>query len=213
MQATQWLDKVGGVIKSPVTPTCKSQRGGRIIDYIVIDKRISAAVSIWTDLSFPGSPHSPVILRMNTIESRKLALFLIRPSLMPLDQPLGCSAQPPAVVAVPALSAAKADIAQLQSESRGSMDAAFTEVMQYLEKEWCQLACLPVGNSTCSPHGPTFNRIRLFQGCRSMESAELTMSGLGCASSPTAGWRWPESYADAAPLGCYQRQRRTGGMP
>ena len=91
MQASHWLNTVGGTIKSPSTPTCKSQSGGRVIDYIVVDRRISAAISIWTDLSFPVSPRSPVVLRMNTLESRKLALFLIRPSLMPFDQPYSCS--------------------------------------------------------------------------------------------------------------------------
>ena len=57
-QATGWLATVGGVFQAPTTPTCRSLNGGRTIDFVVLDNRLAAVESIWTDLCFPGSLQS-----------------------------------------------------------------------------------------------------------------------------------------------------------
>ena len=80
----------GGAIRAPALPTCKSLNSGRVIDYVVIDQRFAAALQVWTDVSFPGSPHSSVVLRLDAVESRRRALVLRRPKPLPLDRPAGC---------------------------------------------------------------------------------------------------------------------------
>ena len=165
-QASRWLAKIGGVIKAPNVPTCRSLNGGRVIDFVVVDKRIAGAVTLWTDLAFPGSPHSPVVVRLNTLETRKMALFLMRPASLPPDQPQGCSFAAPIGADAKVLSDAKKCLeAQQGHVVPAPIDAAFSEVIMSVETEWCEI-CGQV-DSTGQPlrtaggraRGPLFKRI------------------------------------------------------
>ena len=54
--ARAWLNKLGGTIVAPSSPTCRSSDGGRVIDFFIIDKRVAHAVttSSWRLTSHPA---------------------------------------------------------------------------------------------------------------------------------------------------------------
>ena len=92
-QLHEWLEKVGGVIRAPDAPTCRN--GGRTIDYIVVDRRISAAVvSVALDLGVLGRPHSAVVVRLRCVATRAVTRMLVRPKAFPTDRPIGCCREP-----------------------------------------------------------------------------------------------------------------------
>ena len=135
-EAERWLRRIGGVIRAPSIPTCRSINGGRVIDYVVIDQRIAAALQVWTDVSFPGSPHSPVVLRLSAVESRRRALFLKRPKPLPLDRPAGCLAKEGERACQVTLDMA----IEATAEQRVPLDAALGETLRVAEAEWCDIA-------------------------------------------------------------------------
>ena len=54
----EWLKTIGGKVCATVDITCRSQSGGRTIDFFIIDDRIShGVVDIWTVIDFASSPH------------------------------------------------------------------------------------------------------------------------------------------------------------
>ena len=130
-KADEWLRRIGGTIRAPTLPTCRSLNGGRVIDYIVIDTRIAAAVEVWTDVSFPGSPHSPVVLRFQAVQSRRCALFLRRPKPLPLDRPAGCLVNKEEEAHRGVLGKA----ADATVEDTGPLDEALVEVLRVAEGE------------------------------------------------------------------------------
>ena len=94
--------------------------------------RIAGDLQVRTDLTFPGSPHSPVIVRVNALAARKRAMILVRPKALPLDRPIGCSLSPPAVVKEGVLLAAR----RASRSDTAAFDNAFSAVIEAAEKEF-----------------------------------------------------------------------------
>ena len=142
MRAQGWLARVGGTIRAPEAPTCRSALGGRVIDYVVLDMRIAGAVQcIFADLAFPASPHTAVVVRMRCTATRDLARLLVRPRAFPSDRPVGCAREP---------TQPEAAIMQRLAEATRScpqgVGSAFEHLMQLAESEWCG-ACDQVSES------------------------------------------------------------------
>ena len=153
--------QIGGVIKASSVPTCRSASGGRVIDYLVVDKRIANGVDVWTDLSFPGSPHSPVVVLVDACKSRRRALMLMRPAALPLDMPHGCATAAPTSADTAALPAAR----EGSPDDAARIDNAFSAVVEVAEEEWCNIAGLidnsgaPLSKATGRSRGPLYKRV------------------------------------------------------
>ena len=89
------MRKVGGVIIRPEEATCRSQQGGRVLDYLVVDARIAGAVErVTLDQGFPSSRHHPVRIRIRGVGSRDYVNALRRPASFGIDMPIGCMRMP-----------------------------------------------------------------------------------------------------------------------
>ena len=94
-RAHAWLKQIGGQIRAPELPTCRSATGGRVIDFCIIDTRIAGAIeSVATDLDFPASPHQAVVIRLRCKATRDMAWLLIRPNPFPSERSIGCVPRP-----------------------------------------------------------------------------------------------------------------------
>ena len=160
-QASAWLARIGGVIKAPAVPTCRSLNGGRVIDFVVVDKLIGNGIAACSDMSFPGSPHSPVVVRLDTCESRRQALVLMRPVALPLDKPHGCAIAAPTRADSAALLAAS----QASYDHSAPIDGAYSAVMKVAEDELCNMAGLIDNDGVALPkavgrsRGPVYKRV------------------------------------------------------
>ena len=60
-----WLQRINGQIFAPKENTCNSSSGGRVIDFAILDARISSGVvGVWVDYSCPSNPHRAVRIRI-----------------------------------------------------------------------------------------------------------------------------------------------------
>ena len=104
-----------------------------MIDFAAIDQRIAGAVAaLWTDVAFPASPHSAVVLRFHCVASRVLARQLCRPRPFPTERPVGCpvKVQGPD----PEIVAAMREATELDKEP---LNVAFQHLVTVAEAEIC----------------------------------------------------------------------------
>ena len=165
-----WLAKIGGVVKAPAVPTCKSEAGGRVIDFAIIDKRIAADTQVWTDTSFPGSPHSPVRIRLSAIATRRSATFLVRPAVMPSR--------------LPSINDEGGSLPAGDTVTLCSSRAAYAEVMRQVENEWRHMtgdeaSISPSGSSIGRPSGPVFRVMQIAPRMPKFGVARTDDIGLG----------------------------------
>jgi hypothetical protein len=105
-----------------------------------------------------------VVIRMNALETRKQALFLMRPTSLRPDQPQGCNVTAPIGADAKVLSDAK-ECVEVQQKHMAPLDAAFSEVMSSVEREWCEMtgqvdsAGAPLETAAGRARGPSFKRI------------------------------------------------------
>ena len=93
--AKAWLDRLGGTIVAPSSPTCRSSDGGRVIDFFIIDKRVAHAVAnVFVAVDVASSPHSAVVVRLRRSETSALMRMLRRPPRFPALKPMGCAREP-----------------------------------------------------------------------------------------------------------------------
>ena len=179
--AKEWLNRIGGDIRAPDVPTCRSLNGGRIIDFLVVDRRISSELMVWTDLSFPGSPHSPVIIRANALATRRRAKMLVRPKALPLDRPIGCSPSPPMAVDAAAIFECRG----ATPNDKAALDTAFAEVMKAAEAEWCNMTDMvddegyPLKSATGRGSGPVYRWLQVVPAMPNDELGRTDDVGLG----------------------------------
>ena len=90
-----WLKKIGGQVCAPADVTCRSQGGGRTIDFFIVDSRIAHGVTgVWTVIDFASSPHYMVVLRIKSVASRALISRIVAPASFGGARPKGCERRP-----------------------------------------------------------------------------------------------------------------------
>ena len=137
--ASEWLRQIGGCVRAPSTPTCKGVGGGRVIDFIVADARVSGAIAeVFSDLAFPQSPHSLVVVRFRCVASVDRAMLLVQPSALPLGRPHGCPRLPAEALDAGIIRRA----GPMKVSGKDPVDEAFAEVMGKVEDEWCNMVGL-----------------------------------------------------------------------
>ncbi|CAK0888817.1 unnamed protein product, partial [Prorocentrum cordatum] len=90
-----WFQDVGGVLHSTGNVTCDGIGGGREIDYFVVAKGLSPALSQVErveDSEVP--PHWPVRMRSLKQPREAKVLRFIKPRAFPMALPVGCAPQP-----------------------------------------------------------------------------------------------------------------------
>ena len=93
--AKAWLNRLGGTIVAPSSPTCRSSDGGRVIDFFIIDKRVAHAVAnVFVAVDLASSPHSAVVVRLRRSATSALMRMLRRPPRFPALKPMGCAREP-----------------------------------------------------------------------------------------------------------------------
>ena len=94
-RAEKWLAKIDGKVVATEVATCRSVRGGRVIDLLVIDNRIGGAIQrTWTDMRFPSSPHRAVVIRIRANATRDMVCRVKKARPFPMERPIGCSRRP-----------------------------------------------------------------------------------------------------------------------
>ena len=87
----QWLKDIGGDVCAPGNITCKSAGGGRVIDFFIVDSRISHGVKgVWMQMDFPSSPHYLVVLRMEQTATLSEISNIILPKSFEPRPLIGC---------------------------------------------------------------------------------------------------------------------------
>ena len=144
--ARAWLDKIGGRIVAPKSPTCRSPDGGRVIDFFIIDRRIAHAVAdVFVAVDFASSPHSAVVVRLQRSATSVLMRMLRRPPRFPALRPIGCAREPapPDTVMVAALSRigqgqyGHSPIDEPAAAELGRVSAGFEHLVSLAERELC----------------------------------------------------------------------------
>ena len=132
-EAHDGLRKVGGEIRAPEVPTCTN--GNRVIDFVVVDRRIAGAVHIiFTDLEFAaGSAHHAVVVRLACKATRAMVRKLAKPRPFPPDRPIGCTSKPrePDPKKLAALEEASRD-------NSSAVEDAYEHLVGLAEAEWCR---------------------------------------------------------------------------
>ena len=169
--ASQWLTKIGGVIRAPASPTCSA--GGNIIDFVIVDARIvGACESVYTDPTFEeASPHSAVVVRIRRSGSRQLAWKLVKARPLPAVRPIGCSSEPPDPCAEV--------LSNLQNAARpdpSPVQAAYAHLIKLAEGEVCR---------ACDKVDPQGKALRSF--CGRAEPARFRWGSVCQGSSSEVG--------------------------
>ena len=75
------LKTIGGEVFAPGNVTCKSQTGGRTLDFFIVDRRIKhGVVGVWTVIDFAFSPHYLAAIRFSSVATRAMISKIVAPA-------------------------------------------------------------------------------------------------------------------------------------
>ncbi len=131
--AGDWLDKIGGTVVAPDKPTYTNGNTSSLIDYFIVDKRLTPAVeSVRIVDRFPSSPHKMIALRIRAAATRYVVRVARQPKAFPVEKPVGCSRKPPIADFAMARAAATSTAAD-----SGALCAAWNHAFDIVEHDLC----------------------------------------------------------------------------